>query len=96
MLFSISASINNALRDSNALLASSQKQEAANELIEFLLRTSTQEKFVEETKEYSLLEGLSGPSGLPALDEIAAPSVDLNALRDLKATQDLLIKVGLL
>ena len=79
-----------------AILASSKKGDAATRLIEYLLRTSTQERFVAETKEYSLLEGIAAPTGLPALSEIAAPSVDLNALRDLKATQELLIKVGLL
>ncbi|CAB4569944.1 unannotated protein [freshwater metagenome] len=65
-------------------------------MIEYLLRESTQKKFVADTKEYSLLDRLAGPTGLPALNEIAAPAVDLNALRDLKTTQELLIKVGLL
>jgi iron(III) transport system substrate-binding protein len=78
------------------ILATSTKESAATTLIEYLLRTTTQEKFVTDTKEYALLDGLAGPEGLPALSEIAAPSVDLNALRDLKATQDLMIKVGLL
>jgi len=78
------------------ILASSKRNDVAAKLIEFLLRTSTQEKFVADTKEYSLIEGLAGPTGLPALSEISAPTVDLNALRDLKATQELLIKVGLL
>lgn len=78
------------------ILGTTAKESAAASLIEFLLRTETQEKFVTDTKEFALLEGLAGPEGLPALSEIAAPSVDLNALRDLKATQQLLIKVGLL
>ncbi len=78
------------------ILATSKRGDAASTLIEYLLRESTQKKFVADTKEYSLLDGLAGPTGLPALNEIAAPAVDLNALRDLKATQELLIKVGLL
>ncbi len=78
------------------ILASSGKVSTAEQLIEYLLRTSTQEKFVNDTKEYALLDGLTGPTGLPALSEIKAPNVDLNALKDLKATQDLLVKVGLL
>jgi len=36
------------------------------------------------------------PDGLPALEEIAAPRVNLAALSDLQRTQNLLIKVGLL
>jgi hypothetical protein len=30
------------------------------------------------------------------LDQIGAPAVDLNALKNIKVTQDLLIEVGLL
>jgi iron(III) transport system substrate-binding protein len=78
------------------VLVSSKKQTAANSLISFLLRKDTQEKFVANTKEYSLLEDVAGPTGLPNLDQIGAPTVDLDALKDLKRTQDLLIKVGLL
>lgn len=78
------------------VLASSKKAGAANSLISFLLRRDTQEKFVANTKEYSLLEGVAGPEGLPDLEQIGAPTVDLDALKDLKRTQDLLIKVGLL
>lgn len=78
------------------ILASSKNSATAAQLIEYLLRPSTQEKFVTDTKEYALLDGIAGPTGLPALNEIKAPSVDLNALKDLKATQDLLVRVGLL
>lgn len=78
------------------ILSSAENSDAAAQLIEYLLRPSTQEKFVTDTKEYALLDGIAGPTGLPALNEIKAPSLDLNALKDLKATQDLLVKVGLL
>jgi iron(III) transport system substrate-binding protein len=78
------------------VLASSKKQTAATSLISFLLRKDIQEKFVANTKEYSLLDQVAGPTGLPNLDQIGAPTVDLDALKDLKRTQDLLIKVGLL
>jgi hypothetical protein len=33
---------------------------------------------------------------MPGLDQIGAPTVDLNSLKDIKVTQDLLIEVGLL
>ncbi|MFM1788890.1 MAG: hypothetical protein RLZZ12_239 [Actinomycetota bacterium] len=78
------------------IFATSQKQELASQLIEFLLSDEEQERFVSETHEYSIAVPGLRPEGLPALDEIAAPRVDLAALADLQRTQNLLIKVGLL
>lgn len=78
------------------VLASSKKYAAAQDLINFLTSAATQQKFVSDTHEYSLLNGASAPEGLPALDQIGAPTVDLNSLKNIKATQDLLTEVGLL
>ena len=78
------------------ILATSTKKDAALIFLNFLLNESSQATFVSEIKEYPLRPGIAGPEGQPALDEIAAPLVDLNSLRDLKGTQQLLIKVGLL
>jgi iron(III) transport system substrate-binding protein len=55
-----------------------------------------QNQFVADTHEYSLIEGAKAPAGLPMIADIGAPSVDLNALKDIQKTQDLLVKVGLL
>jgi iron(III) transport system substrate-binding protein len=78
------------------VMASSKKYAAAQDLINFLTSDSIQQKFVTETHEYSLLEGAKAPADMPALAQIGAPTVDLNSLKDIKATQDLLIEVGLL
>ena len=78
------------------VLVSSKKYAAAQDLINFLTSDSTQEKFVADTHEYSLLEGAIAPADMPALAQIGAPTVDLNSLKNIKATQDLLIEVGLL
>ena len=78
------------------VLASSKKYAAAEDLINFLTSAATQAKFVTDTHEYSLVSGAPAPADLPALDQIGAPTVDLNALKNIKATQDLLIEVGLL
>lgn len=78
------------------VLASSKKYAAAQDLINFLTSAPTQLKFVTDTHEYSLIAGSSAPEGLPTLDKIGAPTVDLNTLKNIKATQDLLIEVGLL
>ena len=78
------------------VLASSKKYAAAQDLINFLTSQKTQEKFVSDTHEYSLLSGATAPAGLPLMSEIGAPSVDLDALKNIQITQDLLVKVGLL
>lgn len=78
------------------ILSTSTDQNLASQLVDFLLSEEEQKQFVSETHEYSIvLPGLR-PDGLPALEEIAAPRVNLAALSDLQRTQNLLIKVGLL
>jgi len=78
------------------VLASSKKYAAAQDLINFLTSQKVQDEFVLNTHEYSLTKDAKPPVGLPALGEIGAPTVDLNALKDIQKTQDLLVKVGLL
>jgi iron(III) transport system substrate-binding protein len=78
------------------VLASSKKISAAEDLINFLTSNQVQEEFVSKTHEYSLLEGASAPEDLPSLPDIGAPTIDLEALKNVKRTQELLVKVGLL
>ena len=78
------------------VLASSKKITAAEDLINFLTSAASQAKFVSDTHEYSLISGAAAPTDVPALDQIGAPAVDLNTLKNIKQTQDLLIEVGLL
>ena len=78
------------------VLASSKKYKAAEDLINFLTSQPTQERFVAQTHEYSLIPGATAPDALPLLADIGAPSIDLDTLKNIKATQDLLVKVGLL
>jgi iron(III) transport system substrate-binding protein len=78
------------------VLASSKKYTAAEDLINYLTSAATQAKFVSDTHEYALVPGTAAPEGVPALDQIGAPSVDLATLKNIKQTQDLLIEVGLL
>jgi iron(III) transport system substrate-binding protein len=74
----------------------SSKEEEVLKLVEYLLETETQERFVEDTFEFPLIEGVEGPEGLPSLDELQPPSIDLNDLDDLQGTLDMLAEVGLL
>ncbi len=78
------------------ILRTSKKQSFASELISFLLSDEEQARFVLDTHEYSIVLPELRPEGLPALNEIKAPRVDLANLSDLGRTQALLIKVGLL
>lgn len=68
----------------------------AEQLVAYLAAPDAQEFFVEETKEYPVVAGVPGPEGLPALDEIEVPAVNLNDLEDLRGTLALIEKVGLL
>ena len=79
-----------------AILKSSKNQEAARQLLAFLLSDAMQEKFVTDTHEYSLVNPKLKPGGVPALKDIKAPPVDLSSLSALEQTQALLIKVGLI
>ena len=78
------------------VLASSKKIAAAEDLINFLTSAPSQQNFVRDTHEYSLIDGAAAPAGLPGLNQIGAPTIDLASLKNIKQTQDLLIEVGLL
>ena len=78
------------------IMKTSTNKEAAEKFLSYLLSSYAQETFVREVQEYPLLPGVEGPAGLPSIEELGAPLVDLNSLKDLRGTQQLLIKVGLL
>lgn len=69
---------------------------AALALIEYLLSEEGQTFFVEETFEYPVVDGIADPEGIPALDELEGPDLDLTDLESLEATQALLTELGLL
>jgi iron(III) transport system substrate-binding protein len=75
---------------------SSSRQEAAEVLVAFLLSPESQAFFVEETKEYPVAPGAEGPEGLPALDSIQQPEVDLNDLDDLRGTVIIIENAGVI
>jgi iron(III) transport system substrate-binding protein len=69
---------------------------AALALIEYLLSEEGQTAFVEETAEYPVVDGVDDPAGIPPLDELEGPQLDLTDLESLEATQALLTDLGLL
>ena len=51
---------------------------------------------VEETFEYPVVDGIDDPEGIPALDDLEGPELDLTDLESLEETQALLTELGLL
>ncbi len=78
------------------ILASSSQQAAARAFIEFLLSEASQEYFASETFEYPLRPGVSPYEGLPAIDSLAVPILNLSELATvLDRATDLVTEAGL-
>lgn len=56
--------------------------EAAQEFVEFLLSEDAQEYFATETFEFPLIEGVAPAEGVPRIEDINAPDVDLSRLHE--------------
>jgi iron(III) transport system substrate-binding protein len=69
---------------------------ASLELVKYLLSESGQNYFVTKTFEYPVVVGIPDPEGVPPLDELEGPQIDLTDLESLEATQALLTEKGLL
>ncbi|MEU3170257.1 iron ABC transporter substrate-binding protein [Streptosporangium sp. NPDC006930] len=63
--------------------------------VDYLLGAEAQKYFAEETFEYPVLADAAPPAGVPALDELKVPSIDLNDLDQLEATIALIKESGL-
>ncbi len=80
-----------------SILAGSDQAESAETFVEFLLSDSSQEYFTTETFEFPLVPGIASPDGLPDIDDIATPDIDLSDLADqLERATDLVTEAGLL
>ncbi|MFI1398660.1 iron ABC transporter substrate-binding protein [Streptomyces sp. NPDC020681] len=73
------------------------KQNAyAQQAVDFLLSSEAQTYFADETKEYPLAAGVKTTTkGLPPLDSLQAPAIDLGKLDSLKETLAMLQDVGM-
>lgn len=79
-----------------AILKNSAENPNALAFVEFLVSESAQEYFVLNTFEYPLIDAVSAPEGLPAIDSLSNEKLDLADLESLAETQKLLTKYGLL
>jgi len=77
--------LNGAVTDADAL-----------EFVRYLVSEAAQTYFVEQTFEYPLLPGVDAPEGLPSLESLINPELDLSDLDDLSSTQQLLADAGLI
>lgn len=78
------------------ILATTSRGEQAEQLIEYLLSPAAQEYFAAEVHEYPLTAADAAPEGLPAIDSLRNPELDLSDLGSLSETQELLATHGLL
>lgn len=78
------------------VLITSQHPVEAQLLIDFLLSAEAQEYFAATNYELPVVADIAPAEGLPTVDSLVLPQFDLNQLRDLQGTVDLLISVGAL
>jgi iron(III) transport system substrate-binding protein len=64
--------------------------------IRYLLSQEVQSYLAEQAYEIPLVDGVKPPAGLPSLDRISPPEMDLTKLADLRPTIDLMRNVGIL
>jgi iron(III) transport system substrate-binding protein len=65
------------------ILEGTDKPDAAQQFVEYLLATDAQDYFATETFEFPVIDGVPPAEGLPALSEINSPDIDLSGLADL-------------
>ncbi len=68
----------------------------ALEFVRYLVSEAAQTYFVKQTFEYPLLPGVAAPAGLPSLESLLNPELNLSDLEDLATTQQLLADAGLI
>ncbi len=81
------------------MLASSDQADDAEQLVDFLLSDAGQRFYVDEAEEaeYPLVDGIDAKEGLPPLDELTGPDVELTAFgAELESTIELLRETGYL
>jgi iron(III) transport system substrate-binding protein len=79
------------------ILEGAEHDDAARRFVEFLLSDEGQRFYVDEAEEaeYPLLEGMQPKAGLPALEQLQGPQIELDKLgAQLEKTLELLNEVG--
>jgi iron(III) transport system substrate-binding protein len=79
----------------SGVVSSTDREDDAVALVDFLLSEQAQQYFAGETFEYPMIEAVPAEGELPPLAELQAPDIDLDDMASLSATLDLLNRVGL-
>jgi iron(III) transport system substrate-binding protein len=80
-----------------AIIDGTDDEDSAQEFVEYLLSDEGQRFYAEEAEEaeYPLVDGIEPKEGLPALEELDGPDVQLDAFGpELEKTLELLREVG--
>ena len=78
------------------ILRSSDAKAAARRFIDYMLGVEAQTYFATQTHEFPLAANVPSPEGVPSLQQLDPPDIDLSNLADLRGTLDLLRDVGIL
>ena len=78
------------------ILRTADNGENAERFLRFMLSQVGQQYFASQTFEYPLVDGVQTHRLLTPLDEISKPTLDMASLADLKGTQSLLRKIGII
>jgi iron(III) transport system substrate-binding protein len=78
-----------------AITANASNPEGAQTVLEYLLSDEAQSYFTNETSEYPLVDGVELGEGLPEVDTLEQPDIDLSDLHSLDETVEMLREAGL-
>tara|TARA_Y100000590_G_scaffold190333_1_gene216611 strand:+ start:1031 stop:2047 length:1017 start_codon:yes stop_codon:yes gene_type:complete len=78
------------------ILKLSKSKDNATALADYLLSSSAQEYFAQQTTEYPLIQGVDPVGQLPPLGSLNPPDLDLGDIDDLEGTLQLLRDVGVI
>jgi iron(III) transport system substrate-binding protein len=79
-----------------AVLSASQETDLANNFVRHLLSAEAQEFFATRTYAYPMIPEIPPVGGLPTIDELNPPDIDLSKLSNIGPTVELLREVGVL
>jgi iron(III) transport system substrate-binding protein len=78
------------------VLDTAKNRSGAERFIAYLLEKDAQQYFADNTHEYPLVEGVQSESGLPPVDTLETPKIDLSDLQDLKGSLELMRQTGII
>ncbi|MBO4248282.1 extracellular solute-binding protein [Halomicrobium sp. IBSBa] len=78
------------------ILDGTENKELAENFLRHVLSAEAQEFFATRTYAYPMISGVEPVGGLPTIDELNPPDIDLGELSDLGGTVDMLREVGVL